>query len=105
MLISRSVWLVPIGFMVASGFTLFLKKVADDQLADSFKELDVEVVGSDFSFHFRYPGDDRVFASEDDHFGSTNLYVPTAAVVRLSLQSQDYVYTFEIPEVGTRRDY
>lgn len=60
-------------------------------------ELDIEVVGHDYRLNFRYPGTDRVLHTEDDRQGRQDLYVPAGAVVRLHLNSLDYIYTVEIP--------
>ena len=58
-----------------------------------------ELVGQKYRFHFRYPGEDGALHTDDDRFGSRNLYVPEDAVIQLRLNSSDYIYTVEIPEL------
>jgi len=81
-------------------FAFFVQRLPADRSADVVEELDVEIFARDFCLQFRYPGKDQVLPSADDRYGSTNLYVPANAVVRLILKSHDYVYTVEIPKVG-----
>lgn len=59
-----------------------------------------ELTGYDYRFHFRYPGEDNTLNTDDDRFGTQDLYVPEDAVVTLRLTSQDYIYTMEVPELG-----
>jgi cytochrome c oxidase subunit 2 len=65
--------------------------------SDPYRDIEIEVVGSEFVFYFRYPGVDRVLFSEDDRYGSGTLFVPEGANVHLKLTSLDYIYTLEIP--------
>ena len=64
---------------------------------EPYQQLDIEIVGSEFVFYFRYPGVDRVLFSEDDRYGSGTLFVPEGANVHFKLTSLDYLYTLEIP--------
>ncbi len=65
--------------------------------SDPYGDIEIEVVGSEFVFYFRYPGVDRVLFSEDDRYGSGTLFVPEGANVHLKLTSLDYIYMMEIP--------
>jgi len=94
------IWLVPLGIAAALEFAFFVQRLPADRPADVVEELDGEIFARDFCLQFRYPGKDQVLPSADDRYGSTDLYVPAAAVVRLILKSHDYVYTVEIQEVG-----
>jgi len=94
------IWLVPVGLAAIFGFAFFIRWAQSGRSADVLEKLDVEIFARDFLLQFRYPGKDQTLKSEDDRYGSQNLYVPAAAVVRLILKSHDYVYTVEIPQVG-----
>lgn len=89
-----------LGLILAAAVTSLAVKVQQDRLVDSLKELDAEVVGNDYRLYFRYSGDDRVLHTEDDRYGTRNFYVPAGAAVRLRLNSRDYIYLVEVPEVG-----
>ena len=67
-----------------------------DQPIDSVK---INVVGNDYLFRFQYPGQDQKIDTDDDRYGAKNLYVPENAVVLVRLDSHDFVYTLEIPEL------
>ncbi|WP_146406425.1 hypothetical protein [Allorhodopirellula heiligendammensis] len=62
-----------------------------------YKDIEIEVVGSEFAFYFRYPGADRTLFTQDDRHGASTLFVPAGARVHLKLSSLDYLYTLEIP--------
>ena len=63
-------------------------------------KLDAQVVGSDYRFGFRYPGEDLVLGTKDDRFGTRDFCVPAGAEIRLALTSRDYIYLVEIPKVN-----
>ncbi len=73
-------------------------RITNEQTAKTISELDAELTGHDYRFHFRYPGEDRLLDTKDDRFGIRNLYVPEDAIVQLRLNSRDFIYTIEIPE-------
>ena len=64
-----------------------------------YEQILVEIVASDYRLYFRYPGYDHVIETNDDRFGMKHLYVPSGSLVRLRLNSCDFVYTAEIPRV------
>src|SRR5262245_28924124 len=59
----------------------------------------VRVTGREFGWIVRYPGRDGVLASPDDVVDHRNLRLPSGARVTLDLRSDDYVYTFSVPEL------
>jgi heme/copper-type cytochrome/quinol oxidase subunit 2 len=61
--------------------------------------MDAELIGQEYRFYIRYPGDDLTLHTSDDRFGVRNLYVPEGAQIRLRMSSRDYIYTVEIPEM------
>lgn len=64
-----------------------------------FTDLKIAVVGHDYRFYLRYPGEDRILHTIDDCFGTKNLYAPEGATITLQMTSLDFVYTVEIPEL------
>lgn len=96
----RTLWLISIGLIFAVSLTFSVRRMSQVRLTDSLKELDAEVVGNDYHLYFRYPGEDQLLHTQDDRYGTRNLYVPVDATVRLRLNSRDYIYMLEIPEVG-----
>jgi heme/copper-type cytochrome/quinol oxidase subunit 2 len=64
--------------------------------------LEIKVVGSDFYWHFLYPGSDQAFGTDDDFSVSKDLYVPLGCAVKLLVTSEDYIYFFRVPDFGLR---
>lgn len=60
----------------------------------------IEVTGDDFNWYFRYPGPDGVLGTTDDRHSIQDLYLPDNSKVDLKLKSNDYVYSFALPELG-----
>jgi heme/copper-type cytochrome/quinol oxidase subunit 2 len=71
----------------------------DDVPAEPIDEMSVRLVGHDYRFYFQYPGEDLVLGTEDDRYGSRYLHVPQDVLIHLQLDSRDYIYTIEIPEL------
>jgi heme/copper-type cytochrome/quinol oxidase subunit 2 len=65
----------------------------------SVGHLEAEVIGHDFRLYVRYPGRDQQLHTDDDRFGTRDLYVPGGSNVRLHLSSLDFIYLIEIPAV------
>lgn len=59
----------------------------------------VEVTGHGFQWQFRYPGADQTFGTADDLKTLGQLFLPVGKDVELLLKSDDYIYTFAIPEL------
>ncbi len=83
--------------VILGGFACRVWQVRENQ---PITALEVELVGADYRFQFRYPGADGVLHTSDDRMGSGNLFLPEHASVRLRLTSQDKIYSFEIPARG-----
>lgn len=62
----------------------------------------IEVTGDEFNWYFRYPGFDGVLGTGDDQHSVQHLFLPDGARVKLKLNSNDYVYTFTLPEIGVK---
>ena len=60
----------------------------------------IEVTGDEFNWYFRYPGSDGVLGTSDDQHSLQNLFLPDNSRVNLKLKSNDYVYSFALPELG-----
>ncbi|MDA1016358.1 MAG: hypothetical protein O3A00_18105 [Planctomycetota bacterium] len=57
----------------------------------------IEVTGSNYRWHVRYPGFDGRLATSDDVLTLRHVHVPLETAVELVLKSTDYVYVLEIP--------
>lgn len=62
----------------------------------------VQVTGSDFRWHVRYPGPDGRAGTEDDVRGERDVHLPACTSARIDLESDDYIYTFSLPHLGLR---
>jgi len=60
----------------------------------------IEVTADTFNWYFRYPGADGVLGTHDDQHSVQMLFLPDNAKVKLKLKSNDYVYSFALPELG-----
>ena len=62
--------------------------------------LRVEIRGSDYQWTIRYPGADGILGTVDDIVALRDLHVPEGAIVQIELESDDYLYSFRLPEFG-----
>ena len=83
----------------AVAFTIAAWYVGNQPSSTPITAIDTELVGYNYLFGFRYPGHDQLLYTEDDRFGTRDLYVPQNAHVQLHLKSDDYIYTLEIPKL------
>ena len=60
----------------------------------------IEVTGDEFNWYFRYPGPDGILGTSDDQHSVQNVFLPDNSRVNLKLKSNDYVYSFALPELG-----
>jgi len=60
----------------------------------------VAVTGEDFRWHYRYPGDDGQLGTGDDVRATGDLHLPAHRRIFLRLTSEDYLYTFSLPELS-----
>ncbi len=65
-------------------------------------DLSIAVTGHDFQWEIVYPGRDGALGTADDLRSRRNLDVPAGATVTILLTSEDYIYMFELPELGLR---
>lgn len=64
----------------------------------------VEVTAQQWSWTFRYPGDDGMFGTADDVLTLDELRVPLGRPVLLQLRAQDVVHSFYLPHFRTKVD-
>jgi len=64
--------------------------------------LAIEVTGDEYNWYFRYPGRDRVLGTDDDQHSVQDLFLPENTDVFLKLTSNDYVYSFALPDLDLR---
>lgn len=72
------------------------KKAVDN----NSEPLIVEITGSEYQWHLRYPGDDGQLGTDDDILAVRHPHVPVNRETRFRLNSQDYLYTFAIPSLN-----
>jgi cytochrome c oxidase subunit 2 len=85
--------------LVALLFTLLCSGCAAQQRLDSIV---IQVTGDEFNWYFRYPGPDGVLGTSDDQHSVQHLFLPDNSNVKLELGSNDYVYSFSLPELGMK---
>ena len=64
--------------------------------------LTIEVTGDEYNWHFRYPGGDGVLGTDDDQHSVQDLYLPDNTDITLKLTSNDYLYSFALPDLDLR---
>ncbi len=83
-------------------FALLCSGCAAQQPQQRLDSIVVEVTGDEFNWYFRYPGPDGVLGTSDDQHSVQNMFLPDNSKVSLKLKSNDYVYTFTLPELGLK---
>lgn len=63
----------------------------------------LSVRGAEFQWHVRYPGLDGQLGNADDFEGIGDLHVPSGVLVRISLDSDDFIYGFRIPAFAVNK--
>ena len=58
----------------------------------------IEVTGVDYRWHVLNPGRDGALKTQDDILSIHRLNVPVNTPIHLVLHSEDYLYTFSVPE-------
>ncbi len=81
-------------------FIICFLLISNISFSKNAKKIEVEVVGSEFNWYFRYPGPDGKLGGEDDYFSKQNLFLPENTDVTLIIMSKDFVYSFAIPELN-----
>lgn len=87
-------------YLVVLLFALLCVRDAASQPQQRLDTIVIEVTGNEFNWYFRYPGADGVLDTSDDRHSVQHLFLPDNARVNLKLKSNDYVYTFTLPELG-----
>lgn len=64
----------------------------------------IRVTGEQFNWKFTYPGPDGKFETSDDLTTENSFHVPVDEVVALSLQSNDVIHSFFLPEFRLKQD-
>ena len=89
-------------YFVALLFTLLCSGCAAHHPQQRLDSIVIEVTGDEFNWYFLYPGPDGVLGTSDDRHSVQNMFLPDNSKVNLKLKSNDYVYTFTLPELGMR---
>ncbi|MEM7501205.1 MAG: hypothetical protein AAF417_04155 [Pseudomonadota bacterium] len=86
-------WLTSILLLVCAGCGPDVGQVAPESMV-------IDVTGDEFNWYFRYPGPDGELGTEDDRHSVQDLYLPANSNINLNLHSNDYLYSFALPELG-----
>ncbi len=89
-------------YLVALLFTLLCSGCAAYHPQQRLDSIVIEVTGDEFNWYFRYPGRDGVLGTSDDQHSVQNVFLPDNSKVNLKLKSNDYVYSFALPELGLK---
>ncbi len=65
--------------------------------------IQVQVIGRDFYWRFRFPGPDQKFNTKDDASVERELHLPADRDVVFMVTSDDYIYTMAIPDLDIRQ--
>ena len=82
--------------------TMLFAACGSDNSDAQLESIVIEVTGDEFNWHFRYPGPDGVLGTDDDRHSVQDLFLPDNSEVELKLKSNDYVYSFALPELGMK---
>ena len=66
--------------------------------------VEVQVVGEQFAWNFRYPGPDGKFDTADDILTLNQLHFPVGKPVIVTLTSKDVIHSFFLPEFRVKQD-
>jgi len=61
------------------------------------------VRGQEFGWNIQYSGNDQQFGTEDDVTTRRHLRIPVRTVVRLEVRSDDYLYSFSLPQQSVKK--
>ncbi len=64
----------------------------------------VQVIGKQFEWHFRYPGKDGEFGTEDDLTTLAELHIPVNTKILCRMRSIDTLHSFWIPNARAKQD-
>lgn len=64
----------------------------------------VEVVGRQFEWRFRYPGNDGVLYTPDDIYAVNDLHLPAYEDVLIIIKSEDVLHSFFLPNLRVKQD-
>ena len=82
--------------------TVLLAACGSANRDEQLQSIVIEVTGDEFNWYFRYPGPDGVLGTDDDRHSVQDLFLPDNSNVQLKLKSNDYVYSFALPELGMK---
>lgn len=64
----------------------------------------VEVTGRQFEWRLRYPGKDGKLGTPDDIYHVNDLHIPVGEQILVSLQTQDVLHDFFLPNLRVKQD-
>ena len=81
-----------------------IKLMANMPRADDPDVFTVQVYAKQFEWHFRYPGPDKTFGTNDDITKPEELHVPVNTKVLCQLRTRDVLHSFFLPNVRLKQD-
>ena len=88
-------------FGAAAAGVLWMSQ-AGDEAYEIPETMEIEVVGSKFTWKVRYPGPDGRLHTEDDRIGEQDVHIPEGTRTTIHLRSRDYVYGLGLPALGLK---
>lgn len=70
----------------------------DTRASNQTTPVTIEITGSEYKWHVLNPGKDGTLRTKDDILSIHQLHVPINTTIHLVLYSEDYLYTFSVPE-------
>lgn len=96
--LSEGAWIIGGGIVVPAVILVVLLAMGTGVLAvgDDGDGLEIDVIGYQYWWEVRYPGQDAVTANE--------IHIPTDTSVHLNLRSVDVIHSFWVPELAGKVD-
>lgn len=67
-------------------------------------DMQVQVMAKQFNWVFTYAGPDGIFGTDDDLTLENELHVPVNTMVRVTLQAEDVIHSFFLPNLRLKQD-
>jgi cytochrome c oxidase subunit 2 len=64
----------------------------------------VRVAAEQWLWHFRYPGADKAFGTDDDIIVDNDFHIPVNQPVRFEMHAQDVIHGFYLPDLRIHQD-
>jgi cytochrome c oxidase subunit 2 len=86
----------------AAAWSLLAAGASPSAAPDAARPYLVRVTGHEFNWLIRHAGRDGRLDTDDDVLERRNLRLPAESPIRIELESDDYVYSFELPHLAQK---